>query len=107
MGEGMSTDDIGVGGEDKRVNRLGNGATSSHHDHQSSRLNDIRHQGASAILSAPAPQTYRGDSAYRQMRLSGTMREWVRAHRAPAKWSGESPYSVACIFVPIRLLHLC
>lgn len=26
MGEGMSTDDIGVGGEDKRVNRLGNGA---------------------------------------------------------------------------------
>ena len=43
MWEGMSTDDIGVGGEDKRVNRLGNGATSSHHDHQSSRLNDIRH----------------------------------------------------------------
>ena len=26
MGEGMSTDDIGVDGEDKRINRLGNGA---------------------------------------------------------------------------------
>ena len=26
MGEGMSTDDIGVDGEDKRINRLGNSA---------------------------------------------------------------------------------
>ena len=30
MGEGMSTDDNGVGDEDKRVNRLGNGAAVRH-----------------------------------------------------------------------------
>ena len=121
MGEGMSTDNIGVGGEDKRVNRLGNGAAILH-DQQSSRLDDIRHQGASAIsfrrVTDAAPQMYCdafADAAcchYRQMRLSSTMSSnHCKVLRCIRPSHHISPPRCHSFFVlsssPIRLSDLC